>query len=77
PINYFKEAISTKPSKYVQMELEALSEKYGNDIVNESIKRVMDLNTNKYIATIKGIINRWEQQGMKNFEDIQTVEQVY
>ncbi|MGG1340152.1 DnaD domain protein [Bacillus toyonensis] len=77
PINYFKEAISTKPSKYVQMELEALTEKYGKDIVNESIKRVMDLNTNKYIATIKGIINRWEQQGMKNFEDIQTVEQVY
>ncbi|EOO65511.1 DnaD domain protein [Bacillus mycoides] len=77
PIDFFKESISSKPTKYVQIELEALTKQYGKDIVNESIKRLADLNTNKYIATIKGIISRWEKQGMKSFEDIERVESAY
>lgn len=77
PIDFFKESISSKPTKYVQIELESLTKQYGKDIVNESIKRLADLNTNKYIATIKGIISRWEKQGMKSFEDIERVETDY
>ncbi|HFK1435627.1 TPA: DnaD domain protein [Bacillus cereus] len=77
PIDFFKESISSKPTKYVQIELESLTKKYGKDIVNESIKRLADLNTNKYIATIKGIIKRWEKQGMQSFEDIERVESMY
>lgn len=77
PIKFFKESISNKPTKYVQIELEALTNQYGKDIVNESIKRLADLNTNKYIATIKGIITRWEKQGMKSFDDIERVESEY
>jgi len=77
PIDFFKESISSKPTKYVLIELESLTKQYGKDIVNESIKRLADLNTNKYIATIKGIIKRWEQQGMQSFEDIERVESMY
>ncbi|PEF60208.1 DNA replication protein DnaD [Bacillus cereus] len=77
PIDFFKESISSKPTKYVQIELESLTKQYGKDIVNESIKRLADLNTNKYIATIKGIIKRWEKQGMQSFEDIERVESMY
>ncbi|HDR4520632.1 TPA: DnaD domain protein [Bacillus cereus] len=77
PTDFFKESISNKPTKYVLIELESLTKQYGKDIVNESIKRLADLNTNKYIATIKGIINRWEQQGMQSFEDIERVESMY
>lgn len=77
PIDFFKESISSKPTKYVQIELESLTDQYGKDIVNESIKRLADLNTNKYIATIKGIISRWEKQGMKTFDDIKRVESEY
>lgn len=77
PIDFFKESISSKPTKYVQIELESLTHQYGQDIVNESIKRLADLNTNKYIATIKGIISRWEKQGMQSFDDIERVETEY
>ncbi|MCU5196456.1 DNA replication protein DnaD [Bacillus mobilis] len=77
PIDFFKESISSKPTKYVQIELESLTKQYGKDVVNESIKRLADLNTNKYIATIKGIISRWETQGMKSFDDIERVETEY
>ncbi|TSI19920.1 DNA replication protein DnaD [Bacillus sp. HY001] len=77
PIDFFKESISSKPTKYVRIELESLTQQYGKDIVNESIKRLADLNTNKYIATIKGIISRWEKQGMESFDDIERVESVY
>lgn len=77
PIDFFKESISSKPTKYIQIELESLTNQYGKDIVNESIKRLADLNTNKYIATIKGIISRWEKQGMKSFDDIERVETEY
>ncbi|WP_004424561.1 hypothetical protein [Bacillus thuringiensis] len=45
--------------------------------MNEAIKRISDMKTDKYIATIKGIIKKWVSQGMKSFSDIENVEQAY
>ncbi|MEB8781920.1 replication protein, partial [Bacillus cereus] len=77
PIDFFKFAIVSSPSKYVEIELNNLTTTYGKDIVNEAIKRISDMKTDKYIATIKGIIKKWVSQGMKSFSDIENVEQAY
>ncbi|PGQ51079.1 replication protein, partial [Bacillus cereus] len=77
PIDFFKFAIVSSPSKYVEIELNNLTTTYGKDIVNEAIKRISDMKTDKYIATIKGIIKKWVSQGMKSFSDIENVEKAY
>ncbi|MFJ1142013.1 replication protein, partial [Bacillus thuringiensis] len=40
PIDFFKFAIVSSPSKYVEIELNNLTTTYGKDIVNEAIKRI-------------------------------------
>ncbi|MGM1372683.1 replication protein [Bacillus thuringiensis] len=77
PIDFFKFAIVSSPSKYVEIELNNLTTTYGKDIVNEAIKRISDMKTDKYIATIKGIIKKWVSQGMNSFSDIENVEKAY
>ncbi|MCU5288462.1 replication protein [Bacillus paranthracis] len=77
PIDFFKFAIVSSPSKYVEIELNNLTTTYGKDIVNEAIKRISDMKTDKYIATIKGIIKKWVSQGMKSFSDIEDVEKAF
>ncbi|MES1052396.1 replication protein [Bacillus thuringiensis] len=77
PLEFFKLAISEKPTRYVEKELESLTTIHGKDILNESIKRLADKDTTNYVATIKGIIRQWEKQGMQCFDDIEKVETEY
>lgn len=77
PLEFFKLIISEKPTKYVEQELKTLTNMHGKDIVNEAIKRLADIRTTNYIATIVGIIKNWKEQGMTSFEDIERVETEY
>lgn len=77
PLEFFKLIISEKPTKYVEQELKTLTNMHGKDIVNEAIKRLADIRTTNYIATIVVIIKNWKEQGMTSFEDIERVETEY
>ncbi|GAA3315590.1 hypothetical protein GCM10020331_010770 [Ectobacillus funiculus] len=63
--------VNDQPSKYVQIGLNDLAEKFGSDLVNESIKRLADKKTQKqYIGFLTGVLDRWTAAGAKTLEDV-------
>jgi DnaD/phage-associated family protein len=77
PLELFEKLVNDQPSKYVQIGLNDLAEKFGSDLVNESIKRLADKNTKQYIGFLTGVLDRWTAAGAKTLEDVKTHEEQY